>query len=596
MYLKAYASKNDHEGILRKYEEMKSLGVSPSEAGFTLILRASSSRNNLSYSRSIYSFLRQSCPRNSTHGSLFIRILASHGDFLSCFEEITQLRADGMKLTAGLYNPLLETIAKSEDRGALARALNEMSIDGVSANKHVQDLVDQVMDGKKLEDIRVNGSIQSYNVQLSNLAREDNPSIISKTINDMERDGVEFDIATYNVLLPYAVRKENYDEVRRLHAKLVASGIRPDTALYHALTQGYVGMKDGIPCAQLVDVMLKDNVQLALPQFQALLLVIVENLDLPRCHKMLAHMRAPPQATLDVPVYGVVVDLMLTKGDLSGCNQIMSEMKTKNVKPSLAIYNSLIAFAAQKGDKTWIALLMDETVAQGLQVDLTTYTKLFEGLAINGDAEGCDEWLATMRNKSFSPTRNIYHSIVQAKAIRGDAEGCTRIVREMGVRGMTPDPQAYTVTLHLVVKRGDQINARALYEDMRRRGVNPDRLVFNLIALVSNSEDGVRLLPEMRQSGVIPDLETYRGLLGNMGLRGDVEGCRWALEEMGRDGVIPDMATYNSLVSNLGRHVDMRVLCSKLLEAIPPQGKLSFSLSFSLFILSLLSPFAKING
>eukprot|EP00026_Physarum_polycephalum_P000644 Phypoly_transcript_00645.p1 GENE.Phypoly_transcript_00645~~Phypoly_transcript_00645.p1 ORF type:complete len:1193 (+),score=294.56 Phypoly_transcript_00645:459-4037(+) len=581
MYITARTLNRDYKGVLQKYAEMRSLGLFPSYPAYVHVFKSGSMLHEPALIRAAWKDLRSTmgpAPLIATSVSqycAYIRALALAGDTQGCLEALAQLRADGLKPVARCYIPVLEVLVRRKDAEGIAWILNDAKSEGIEFNGLLLENATQVIGGNKLDDIRKQGkqpTVTAYNTQLAKLAKDGDHDGLMRTMEEMTRDGIAYDVTTYNTLLLHAANNENNEEIRRLHAKMVAEGIRPDASLYNTLAQSYARMKDAPACAKLVDAMLREGVQLHTQAFQPVISLIVENNDMERCYGMLTHLRGPSTDALDMPTYGRIIDLMLSKGDIVGCNRILSEMQTKGVKPSLSIYNSLIGFASQKGDKNWVSVLMSEISTQGLRADMSTYTRLFEGLAMVGDAEGCDAWVATMRTHGLSPSRAIYHNIISTKAMRGDAEGCGRIVREMGVRGMNPDPQAYAVTLHLLVRKGDQLNCRAVYEDMKGKGVVPDRATFNLVALISGTEDGLKLLADMRESAVIPDTETYRALLGSMAWRGDVEGCRRALAEMDRDGIIPDMATYNSLVANLGKHADTRVLCNGFLEGIPPTG------------------------
>jgi hypothetical protein len=67
-------------------------------------------------------------------------------------------------------------------------------------------------------------------------------------------------------------------------------------------------------------------------------------------------------------------------------------------------------------------------------------------------------------------------------------------------------------------------------------------------------EEGVRLLPLMRASGVQPDLLTYNHLLDACQPRGEMERGLWVLREVYRDGLSPAVSTLTLTMRACSEH------------------------------------------
>ncbi|CAI9777041.1 unnamed protein product [Fraxinus pennsylvanica] len=132
-----------------------------------------------------------------------------------------------------------------------------------------------------------------------------------------------------------------------------------------------------------------------------------------------------------------------------------------------------------------------------------------------------------------------------------------------------PNADTYNILFFGWCRVRNPARSMIVLEDMMKMGHTPDNFMYNtaidtfcksaktyaimIVALAQNDrmEECFKLLVDMRSSGCLPDVSTYKDLIEGMCLVGKIEAAYRVLDEMSKSGYPPDVVTYNCFLKVL---------------------------------------------
>lgn len=152
-------------------------------------------------------------------------------------------------------------------------------------------------------------------------------------------------------------------------------------------------------------------------------------------------------------------------------------MASSPFKPSVFVYNAVIAGFARKGRAEDVERWFNRMVAEGLEPNVMTYVSVIDGCAKARDSIAAVRWFDAMQACGVRPNNNAYNAVINSCARVGDAEGASRWVDRMwdAEPPVSPDEISYNAAINGCAQATPPQAALAeqLFRQMRDVGLHP---------------------------------------------------------------------------------------------------------------------------
>lgn len=210
--------------------------------------------------------------------------------------------------------------------------------------------------------------------------------------------------------------------------------------------------------------------------------------------------------------YGV----MLNAANCDEAEEILQEMKEKNITPTLVIKNILLGVYLRGKQYKKVEIVFEDMKASN-EVDTISFVQMVTSLIRGGDIMAAQKVWDSMRDYNIKP--NIV---------------------------------AYTTLIHELTNAGEEWKALHVHKEMKTHNVRPNVITYAaLIKACGRSKGHKRALEffdEMKQAGISPNVVVYQNLLWTMAQSGEPEECSRIFEHMRKSTIRPDIIAWNTYV------------------------------------------------
>ncbi|MQM05793.1 hypothetical protein Taro_038610 [Colocasia esculenta] len=217
--------------------------------------------------------------------------------------------------------------------------------------------------------------------------------------------------------------------------------------------------------------------------------------------------------------------------------------------PTLISWNSIISGYAFNGylDVAW--KLFEEMTSSDVKPDLVTWNCLISGHMRAGSNNKVLELFRGMQALGLRPNSSTLTSVLQVIAglvmLQFGKEIHGYIVRH----GFECNVYVGTSMIDMYVKCGDLISARNIFNNMYNRNIFAWNSLISGYAYKGLFDEALRLLNQMEQAGIEPDLTTWNGLISGFSMKGLKKQALILIRRLKALGEKPNVISWTALIS-----------------------------------------------
>ncbi|CAA7403227.1 unnamed protein product [Spirodela intermedia] len=272
----------------------------------------------------------------------------------------------------------------------------------------------------------------------------------------------------------------------------------------------------------------------------------------------------------DVVTYNILADGWCKIKRAPRALEILNEMVTSGLEPTIATYNILLNgfFLGGQVKQAWEFFLQMKRRSKygeegcGCRPDVVSYTIMVHGLGLAGQITKARKVFGEMTGQGCLPSVATYNALIQVICKKDTVGNALSVLEEMVGRGYTPNCITYNLVIRGLCHAGAVDGAAGLLERMRREGCDPSVQTYNILIRhrceAGEIDEGLRLLRGMAAGeeggGCLPNVDTYNVLIRAMFVRKRAEDMLTAghlLVEMVERGYVPRRFTFNRVLNGL---------------------------------------------
>lgn len=194
-------------------------------------------------------------------------------------------------------------------------------------------------------------------------------------------------------------------------------------------------------------------------------------------------------------------------------------------------------------------------VDEGLEPTAEHYAAMISACARGSDVERAERWLFRMQALDVQPNLGTYNALMWVAAEAGKPEFAARWLEDAEAAGFDPDVESYQALFQALRKAGDKLNVEAWAERMMTAGVQPDAACCHSImgtfadaGMMPKVEEWLAI---MEQSfGITPGVEAYNVVISGHIAAGDIRSAAQLMEEMEDRNLVPNLESYKLLIGD----------------------------------------------
>ncbi|KAH7684806.1 TPR-like protein [Dioscorea alata] len=442
----------------------------------------------------------------------------------------------------------------------------------------------------------------AFTVLISAYSAADLPEKAVETFSRMQDFGSRPNTFTYNTLLRVLIEKDVILLSMAVYNLMLKSDCLPNSASYGILIDGLCKAGKNEDALKLFDEMLQRRVPPNAVVYTVFLTSLCGAGKIEDAMRLLGSMKeknCPP----DDAVYNAMLSGFCKAGRIDEAFEYLKAFQEDGFVLGLSGYSCLIdgLFRAERFEDA--CSYYKEMLTKSLVPDCVLYTIMIRGYLEAGMVEEAFSFLSEMTDKGVVPDTFCYNTLIKglcdsghldrARSLRlqiskhncfPDSATCTimicglckegmiheaqEIFDEMGKHGCAPTVMTFNALINGLCKAGQLKKANYLFHKMEMgrnpslflrlsQGTNRVRDSHSLQKLVEDlCESGLvlkayKLLRDIIDSGVVPDVVTYNILINGFCKEGDLNGALNLFKRLQLEGHMPDDVTYSTLIDGL---------------------------------------------
>ncbi|XP_020538392.1 pentatricopeptide repeat-containing protein At4g01030, mitochondrial isoform X2 [Jatropha curcas] len=259
-------------------------------------------------------------------------------------------------------------------------------------------------------------------------------------------------------------------------------------------------------------------------------------------------------------IHGYVIKLAL-ESTLSICNSLIS-MYSRNgkIKPArkvfdsmkdhnLSSWNSIITSYSALGYLNDAWNLFRKMESSSVKPDIITWNCLLSGHVVHGSYNEVLTILRKLQVAGFRPNSGSVTSVLQAVAELRLLKFGKEIHGYVMRNGLDYDVYVGTSLLDMYLKNNCLTISQAIFDNMKNKNIIAWNSLITGYAYKGLFDDAKRLLSNMEEEGIIPDLVTWNGLISGYSMWGHSEEALAVIHDIRNSGLTPNVVSWTALIS-----------------------------------------------
>ncbi|PON38361.1 Tetratricopeptide-like helical domain containing protein [Trema orientale] len=377
-------------------------------------------------------------------------------------------------------------------------------------------------------------SVTTYNILIGGLFKSSKIKDALKMFDEMTQRGLSPNEITHTIIISSLCQAKRLDEAHSLFNRLKVGGRYPDSVAYNALLNGYC--------------------------------------KLGRIDEAYAFLRSSEKERYVIGLngYSCFIDGLFRAKRYDEAHGWYRKMIEAGVKPDIVLYTIMVRGLVEEGRINDALNLLHDTGESGLVPDAYCYNAVIKGFCDVGLLNEARSLHLEISTQDFFPNACTSTILICAMCRNGLVGEAQQIFNEMDKLGCAPSVVTFNALIHGLCKAGKLEEAHLLFYKMEV-GRNPSLFLrlsqggsraldtASLQMMVEQlCESGLilkayKLLRQLADSGVMPDIVTYNSLINGFCKAGNINGALKLFKDMQLKGLSPDSVTYGTLIDGLQR-------------------------------------------
>ena len=409
----------------------------------------------------------------------------------------------------------------------------------------------------------------AFNLILHFLVRKEAFLLALAVYNQMLKCNLNPDVVTYGILIHGLCKTCKTQDALVLFDEMTDRGILPNQIIYSIVLSGLCQAKKIFDAQRLFSKMRASGCNRDLITYNVLLNGFCKSGYLDDAFTLL-QLLTKDGHILGVIGYGCLINGLFRARRYEEAHMWYQKMLRENIKPDVMLYTIMIRGLSQEGRVTEALTLLGEMTERGLRPDTICYNALIKGFCDMGYLDEAESLRLEISNHDCFPNNHTYSILICGMCKNGLINKAQHIFKEMEKLGCLPSVVTFNSLINGLCKANRLEEARLLFYQMEivrkpslflRLSQGTDK-VFDIASLQVMMErlcesgmilKAYKLLMQLVDSGVLPDIRTYNILINGFCKFGNINGAFKLFKEMQLKGHMPDSVTYGTLIDGLYR-------------------------------------------
>ncbi|KAF2302204.1 hypothetical protein GH714_033732 [Hevea brasiliensis] len=249
-----------------------------------------------------------------------------------------------------------------------------------------------------------------------------------------------------------------------------------------------------------------------------------------------------------------LISMYSRNGKLKLARRVFDSMKDRN----LSSWNSIISSYSALGYMNDAWNLFHKMESSGVKPDIITWNCLLSGHAVHGSYKEVLTILEKMQASSFRPNSCSITSVLQAatelRLLNIGKEIHGYVIRN----GLDYDVYVGTSLLDMYVKNDCLTISQAIFNNMKNKNIVAWNSLITGYAFKGHFYDARRLLNNMEEEGITPDLVTWNGMVSGYSMWGHSEEALAVIHDIKSSGLTPNVVSWTALISGCSQKGNYR--------------------------------------
>ncbi|CAL5383133.1 unnamed protein product [Camellia sinensis] len=251
-------------------------------------------------------------------------------------------------------------------------------------------------------------------------------------------------------------------------------------------------------------------------------------------------------AKLEAIVEGKQIHGMYSRNNnLELARAVFDSMENRN----LSSWNMIISCYTTLGNLNDAWKLLHDMESCDMKPDIVTWNSLLSGHFLCGLYREVLILLRRMQVAGFKPNSSSITSVLEAISELSFLNLGKEIYSYVIRNGLDYDVYVEASLLDMYVKNNNLTYAQAVFNGMKNRNVFAWNSLISGYSIKGQFKDAVKLLNQMDNEGIKPDLVTYNGLVSGYSMWGHNKEALAMIHQIKVSGLIPNVVTWTALIS-----------------------------------------------
>ncbi|CAI8607658.1 unnamed protein product [Vicia faba] len=404
------------------------------------------------------------------------------------------------------------------------------------------------------------------------------PSEILVVFNELHSKGVEFDSIAFTFILKICMALKDLCVGLEIHACLIKKGFHDDVHLNCALINFY---------EKCWSIDKANQVFYETPNQEDFLwnTIVMANLRSEKWKNAL-ELFGNMQRVSAKATSGLIVKM------LQACGKFRALDEGKQLH-GLSSWNSIISSYTVGGCLSdAFDIFAKEMECSGIKPDIITWNSVLLGYVLQGSFEMVLTSFRSLCNAGFKPDSYLVTSALKAVIELGFFKLGKEIHGYIMKSNLNCDVYVCTTLVDMYVKNDCLEKAHAVFRHAKNKNVCTWNSLISGYSYKGLFGDAEKLLNQMEEEGIKPDLVTWNCLVPGYSMRGRIEEALAVMNQIKSSGITPNVVSWTALISGCsqnGKYTDaLKVFSQMQAENVKPNLRMICSLLCACAGLSLL--------